>query len=398
MSSDQRSQPARPAAAPGAVVADARLEMLLVLGNDALLAARPASPVQLAHAALRAGFDAVVPASWGDELVAADCARRLATQQPASALFCACPEVASRVLGVGADLGPFLASFVPPPVALSRYLRALHAPHEIRLTYVGRCPGAESDAYDARITPEELLRLLDERGIVPTTQPDAFEDVIPLDRRRFHSLPGGLPAVSALRAAASHHTVVELAEEDFAAELAQHLLDGHPKLVDAAVRLGCVCAGARSGCTRDPRVELMAIEPPRAASPVVAVPDEVTLDFSLPLPRACRSASDLVAAMKRHAARPPEVAQKPGSPDRQVVADRQVERVVDTAADAIQPPRRKSPTFGTPVVRPTAGVGPITRGTDGRVLRRAYVARRRTSGRPLLDDVPDAPPAEASVE
>lgn len=372
--------------------------MLLVLGNDALLAARPASPVQLAHAALRAGFDAVVPASWGDELVAADCARRLGAESPASAVFCACPEVASRVLGVGTELAPFLASFVPPPVAVSRYLRALHAPQEVRLTYVGRCPGAESDAYEARIAPEELLRLLDERGIVPTAQPEAFEDVLPPDRRRFHSLPGGLPAVSALRATASHHAIVELAEEDFAAELAQHLLDGHPKLVDAAVRLGCACAGARSGCARDPRVELMAIEPPRAASPVVVVPQEVVLDFSLPLPRAARTASDLVAAMRRHSARTDDAAPNTGAPERVVTADRPVERVVDADADSIHPSRRKSPTFGTPVVRPAAGVGPITRGSDGRVLRRAYVARRRASGRPLLDDVPAVPPVEAQVD
>ena len=397
MSSRNRSQLASPAAAPGVTAAPARLEMLLVMGNDAVLAARPASPVQLAHAAMRAGFDAVIPASWGDELVAADCARRLGSESPASALFCACPEVASRVLGVGPDLAPFLASFVPPPVALSRYLRALHAPQEVRLTYVGRCPGAESDAYDARIAPEELLRLLDERGIVPTAEPEAFEDVVPPDRRRFHSLPGGLPAVSALRATTSHHSVVELAEEDFAAELAQHLLDGHPKLVDAAVRLGCACAGARSGCARDPRVELMAIEPPRAPSPVVVLPREVAIDFSLPLPRASRSASDLVAAMRRRS-HADDAGLARSEPDRQVAADRPVERTVDVAADAPHPPRRKSPTFGTPVVRTAAGVGPITRGTDGRVLRRAYVARRRASGRPLLDDVPTQPPVEARVE
>jgi hypothetical protein len=41
---------------------------LVILGTDAVLAAAPATPVQLAHACLAAGYGAAVPASWGDEL------------------------------------------------------------------------------------------------------------------------------------------------------------------------------------------------------------------------------------------------------------------------------------------------------------------------------------------
>src|SRR5690348_16284732 len=43
---------------------------VVILGTDALLAAAPATPVQLAHACLRGGFANVIPASWGDELIA----------------------------------------------------------------------------------------------------------------------------------------------------------------------------------------------------------------------------------------------------------------------------------------------------------------------------------------
>ena len=50
---------------------------IVILGTDTLLAALPATPVQLAHACLRAGFANVVPASWGDELIAAAVLRRL---------------------------------------------------------------------------------------------------------------------------------------------------------------------------------------------------------------------------------------------------------------------------------------------------------------------------------
>lgn len=378
---------------PSAQPAAARDESLLVLGNDAVLAARPATPVQLAHAALEAGFDAVVPASWGDELVAAECARQLGSQQAAPALFCACPDVAHRALSVGAELAPFLASFVPPPVALSQYLRLLYDPHPVRLTFAGRCAGAQSDAYDARVTPEELLRLFADRGIVPAAQPEAFQDIVPPDRRRFHSLAGGLPAVSALRNAASPHTIVELVEEDFAAELAQHLLAPHPRLVDAAVRLGCACAGARSGCTRDPRIELMAVEPPRALAPVVDVPQWMHLKLDLPVPLASRTTSDLVAAVERQAAIASNGHGESAAPADRVTSDRAVDRVVDTAADAVPMLRRRSPTFGTPVVRPPTGTAPTTRSVDGRVLPRAYVARRRPGQRPV-GETPPLPAAE----
>jgi hypothetical protein len=48
---------------------------IAILGTDAFLAAAPALPVQLMHAALAAGFDSVVPVSLGDELVASETLR-----------------------------------------------------------------------------------------------------------------------------------------------------------------------------------------------------------------------------------------------------------------------------------------------------------------------------------
>lgn len=386
------------AAAPAARTVQARDDSVLVLGNDLVLAARPASAVQVAHAALRAGFDAVVPASWGDELVAAHGARLLADRPTQSAVFCACPEVAHRALASGAELAPYLLSLVPPPVALAQYLRALYAPRGVRLTYAGRCPGAQSDAYDARVSPDEMLRLLLDREIDPASQPDAFDAIVPPDRRRHASLPGGLPAVSALRAAACPHSVVELEAEDVATELAQHLLDGHPKLVDAAVRLGCACAGAASGCARDPRVELMAMEPPRSPSVVVALPEWMRLQLTLPVPLATRAASDLVVALDRHIRDVPPPAPPPPDPSQAAGTDRPVERIVDPAADMAQPARRRSPPGGIPVVRPAAGLGPSARGSDGRVLPRAYVARRRSAPRPMVEppSTPDDAPQPAS--
>src|SRR5689334_17164604 len=71
---------------------------VVILGNDAQLAARPATPVQLAHAALALGFRAAVPASWGDELVASASLRIIAARGMRPAIHCACPHVARRLL------------------------------------------------------------------------------------------------------------------------------------------------------------------------------------------------------------------------------------------------------------------------------------------------------------
>src|SRR3954462_4333696 len=92
-----------------------------VIGADAALAARPATPVQLAHACLKAGFSTAVPASWGDELVATECLRQLGNRSASPAVFCACPLVSRRLFAPGPELSPFMISTVPPPVATARY-------------------------------------------------------------------------------------------------------------------------------------------------------------------------------------------------------------------------------------------------------------------------------------
>ena len=102
-----------------------------IVGNDVVLAASPATPVQLAHACLRRGFSVAVPATWGDELVAAETVRQLRSRARGPAVMCVCPYVRSRLLGPGPDLAPFLVSLVSPPVATARYLRALYGDHGV---------------------------------------------------------------------------------------------------------------------------------------------------------------------------------------------------------------------------------------------------------------------------
>src|SRR3982751_4037794 len=222
------------AAPDSATTNSMRIPSIVVLGADALLAALPATPIQLAHACALAGYHQVVPASWGDELIALASLRALRDHAHMPAIQCSCPYVAHRLLAVGTDLRPFLVSLVAPPVVLARYLRAVYEPRKLRITYVGRCPGAADESIDARLTPEELLATFADHHVTLEEQPDAFDSVIPPDRRRFRSQPGGLPTAEMLwrnnaeggGGAGVPRSLVELYGDELPVELAQHLLAG----------------------------------------------------------------------------------------------------------------------------------------------------------------------------
>ena len=209
----------------------------IILGADAVLAAVPASPVQLAHACQALGFELAAPATWGDELIAERCLQQLASYEHPTAVICSCPLVTERLTRAGTTLEPFMLTFASPPVATARYLRGAYEGQTLHITYVGACPGADDDSIDARLSPAELLEAFVERGIDLSAQPKSFEALVPLDRRRFYSLPGGTPAHDHVERSA-HRALIELAGDDVVLELTQQLIEQTPnlrrRLTDAA--------------------------------------------------------------------------------------------------------------------------------------------------------------------
>jgi hypothetical protein len=344
---------------------------IVILGTDALLVASPATPVQLAHACLRAGYANVIPASWGDELVAAATLRRLSQYGSGPAVQCSCPIVAHRLLSVGGDLRPALVGLVPPPVAIARYVRTLSQPARTRITYVGACPGAIDDAIDIRMMPAALLAMLAERQISLDDQPRVFESVIPPDRRRHRSQPGGLPSAESLWNETGSRTLVELDGDDLAADLAQQLLGGKNVLIDVATRLGCMCSGAVGGVApRDARGHVVALEPPRSATPVVEENAPIELDLSVPA--APRAPADVLAIP------PHEMPPKPllAAPGTSMPLGHRISPV--RGLNQVSDPRQSR--AASPVnPRPVLGTVPVTRDVEGKSLPRAYVARRRSS-------------------
>jgi hypothetical protein len=260
-----------------------------LLGADAFLAARPATPVQLMHACTRGGYDAAIPATWGDELIAERCIERLAERTLGPAVFCTCSYVRDRLLAPGPDLAPFMLSFVAPPVAAARYLRQLYAGRPIDITYVGACPSADDEAIDRQVAPKAFFAELRGQGIILSQQPTIFNSMFAPDRRRCLSQPGGLPTPQLLERQSMPRELVEVAGFEYAAELAQHLILSEPVLIDLATRSGCACSGAAVGIPpTEARSSVVALEPPRSAQPIVEHDVEVPVDLPIPVPSADR--------------------------------------------------------------------------------------------------------------
>lgn len=360
---------------------------LLILGTDVVLAATPATAVQLAHACLAAGYQAVIPATWGDELIAERTLQRL--RQASSPLVqCSCPLVARRLAANGAELAPMLLSFVAPPVATAGYLRAVYAPTPLHITFAGGCPAARHQSIDVWLSAQELMDALTDSGITIGSQPTEFDSVLPPDRRRFFSEPGGIPTRSGLRHLPAP---VELHEfgADFVADLAQRLLSSERSLLDIAPALGCACSGAvgkvRPGAAR---ANVKELEPPRAFAPVVDHSLPLVLESTLPIvvpPAVTRSAPELPPSEASHSPPPfapaPELRLSPAptsplppshppSPPPLSVAPAESEVVAVDALSRRSPPGQSRAVLGTM---------PHARTETGRQLPRAYVARRRSS-------------------
>jgi Iron only hydrogenase large subunit, C-terminal domain len=333
---------------------------LLILGADAVAAALPATPVQVAHACLASGFDHVIPASWGDELVAEHVVARV--QGAASPMVqCSCPCVVRRLAPHAEQLDPVLMRIVSPPVALARYLRTLYASTPPHVTFVGACPAGDDPSIDAWLAPEELFRQMDRRGITPAAQPTVFDSVLRPDRRRYWSVAGGVPMSARVKDIGIE--IREIAEDDFVPELAEELLSDGRLLLDVALSTGCSCSGVIPGVpSRDARARIADHEPPRSLTPVIDATSHVQLDET----RNATPPSTMPVQVRSDVREPSD-------------ASEAVATVVVAPAAA---PRR-SPVG---ITRPVLGAMPLTRRETGRQLPRAYIARRRSSPRGLRLD------------
>ena len=243
-----------------------------ILGNDAFLAASPALPVQLMHAALAAGFDAVVPVSLGDELVAGETLRLAQLRGRRPVVQCSCPFSLAQLCKREANLADVTIAVAPAAVALARALR-LERNELQHITYIGACPGAQDPAIDLQVIPDAFLRGLTTKGIELVQQPVVFTDRVPPDRRRFLSLPGGAPRPDLISSVLRRNPVALTARTNPLLAVADSLFDGGVTMIDPAGAYRCVCAGADvAPSVAEGRVAIAALEPARALNPIFEAP------------------------------------------------------------------------------------------------------------------------------
>ena len=306
------------------------MHSVLILGPDAVAAANPATAVQLVHACHRWGFSTVVPASWGDELLASEVIRRCAGRENKPAIQCSCPRVAERLGTHASKLDDAIIWLSTPAVAAAKYIRAHSTGGDIHITYAGSCPGATDASIDQRMSPTELLIAISSRGIDVAAQPTVFEDIIPPDRRRYFSTAAGTPDMQRLWEASAFR-VAQPTDIDLSIGVAQLLLSDDRVLVDMAPLVGCVCR-VDSG---DPTAVL------RSPSPIVR---------------------DGVIDVGRS---PPAVPEKPADPRLEPL---------DRAPTAVEP---------EPVIA-TAGPPTPKRNSPPRTVLRRQSAWRRSTPRPAI--------------
>ena len=286
----------------------ANLHSVLILGPDAVAAASPATPVQLVHACHRWGFASVVPASWGDELLAGEVIRRCAARENRPAIQCSCPRVAERLGAHASKLDDAIFWLATPPVAAAQYIRAHAGANDVHITYAGSCPGAIDSSIDQRMTPTELLMAISARGIDLGAQPTVFENIIPPDRRRHLSGAAGTPDQQRLWESAAFR-VAHPSDVDLAIGVAQLLLGDDRVLIDITPRVGCVCRTVAS-LDSDPASAL------RSPTPVVR---ENVIDVG----RAAPVIRESTVGISGKAPVPNDIQQvEPAEPPRQTVSAR----------------------------------------------------------------------------
>ena len=244
----------------------------VILGNDAVVAARPCTPAQLTHACRIAGFDIVVPPSCGDELVAGGYLERLGGCTAPVAVACNCSRVRSLLQTLAEPVRPTLMPLVSPAVAAARYARLVYG-DSILVTYVGDCPSADDASINARFSPAGFFASLERQGIVLASQPNDMAEPEAERWRRYRSLPGGLPARRWLARPPVERLLREVQRDDVETK---HwaAVPRTNVLLDLAEAASCACGGNRA--------TIEECEPDRSLTPIVVAP--VGLDLSEPPP------------------------------------------------------------------------------------------------------------------
>lgn len=256
---------------------------ILVIPAETFVFFYPAGPEQLINACRSAGFLQLQFEQLGDELVALEYLRLWQENTDKKTWIRSThPLVIEYCRAKHPDLLPFLAPVVTPAVACARLIKHLHDGQEIQLVYAAlNAPSPEGhQEYAEILSLAQLERLLAERGVSPSDQPQLLQTVPP-DRQRYLSTPGGLPLPMLDQERASSRYFRKLRGLHTLASLSKELRNERQNLgfIDILPFEGPLdhpALGLHDELLwRRGLMEL--VEPPRADAPVVVKPPELDL-------------------------------------------------------------------------------------------------------------------------
>lgn len=382
MNADDNEAPANDSARTDARHRAGGPRAAVIVGNDAVVAALPSSPAQLARACAAAGFDIVVPPSWGDELVADGYLTQLAGRRDGVVIACACPRVSALLARSTHGARSGCVRVAAPPVAVARYLRLVYG-EPLLVTYVGDCPSASDPSIDARFTPAGFFASLHRQGVTLDSTPlsPELEDASADRWRRHRSMPGGLPTRRLLARAPVDRVLREVDADRvdpaaWATSRSRVLLD----LSDAAA---CACGGNRA--------QVEDTQPSRNATPILVAPPGLSLKAE---PITVRSRGVVHPAPAVRAQRPPPAA----APAR---AHATAATGSDSAATVAPAPNAAARSAAPPVAAAAGITDPAAMPRHTRLPRSSAAAVTATRGfqaaTPATVPRPDLPPAHSAM-
>lgn len=264
-------------------------QAILVLGSEAAVFFYPATFEQIVNACRALGFRQVYSSALGDELVAREYLKIWGSLDGGTVVRSTCPITVEYIRRRFPELLRVLAPVATPAAAAARYLRAAYGSEPVRIVFAGPsgvgAPEGE-DGMDAAITFEDLASMFHARGLDPLRMSRELT-ALPQQRRRYLSVPGGLPLPMLAGERLNSLRVRRVRGLAGVAAVARAVADGE--------QLGFVDLTAWDGSLAHPSMgpaeELFArkriaqaVEPRRAAHPVVdeGVAVDLRADYAPP--------------------------------------------------------------------------------------------------------------------
>jgi signal transduction histidine kinase len=208
-------------------------------------------PQQLITALRRLGFDRVLSAGVGADLIAVRYRQLLQQRTFTTLISSPCPAVVSYIEKHKPSLLLFLAPIVSPMIATGRFIRETMR-SDAGIVFIGPCIAKKMEKSDSRVrgvidevlTFSELQDLLEKRSIQPAELPESEPDEPGDNLGGIFPISGGLLRTAALQDDVLSNEILVCEGSDRVGQVLTHVEEGH---VDACFLDLLFCQGCIDG-------------------------------------------------------------------------------------------------------------------------------------------------------